>query len=181
MGDSVGKWGRISIFDKIFKTGDMTTFIGEHPCNVDVKGRILLPSALKKQMSSEAKEGFVVRKDIFEKCLVLYPMDEWEIQVKRIRSRLNPYNREHNKLLREFYKNTAELALDSANRILIPKYLMELIGASKEVMLHGTDNKIEIWSKEAYQMGITDEEDFAKRAEQFLGDKFENLSELLND
>lgn len=159
----------------------MTTFIGEYPCSVDVKGRILLPSALKKQMSPDAKEGFVVRKDIFEKCLVLYPMDEWEVQVKRLRSRLNPYKREHNKLLREFYKNTAELSLDGANRILIPKYLMELIGAAKDVILHGTDSKIEIWSKDSYQMGIADEDDFAQRAESILGDLFNFSDTQLND
>ena len=98
----------------------MTTFIGDYPCKADSKGRIMLPSALKKQMAGAVQDRFVVKKDIFEKCLVLFPFDEWERQIKILRSKINPYNREHNKFLREFYKGTAEITLDGNNRMLIP-------------------------------------------------------------
>lgn len=147
----------------------MTTFIGEYSCKVDAKGRIMLPAAFKKQMPSTANDRFVVKKDIFEQCLVMYPMDEWERQNKLIRSKLNPYNKEHNRFLRNFYRGTAELILDSNNRMLIPKRLLELVRIKKEVTLAGQDGKIEIWAKDSYDGGAEGENEFASLAEKIMG------------
>src|SRR5512137_1261651 len=113
----------------------MATFIGNYACKVDVKGRIILPVAFKKQMPADAQDHFVVRKDIFEECLVLYSIDDWNRQIEKIRSRINPYNREHNMFLRNFFKGTAELSLDNNNRLLIPKRLLDLAGAGRDVVL----------------------------------------------
>lgn len=147
----------------------MTTFIGEFLCKIDIKGRLVLPSAFKKQLAPAAEERFVVKKDIFEKCLVLYPMDEWERQNELIRSKLNPYNKEHNQFLRGFFKGAAELQLDANNRLLIPKRLLDLIGADSDIYLIGQDSKIEIWSKDAYEtFGIADDA-FADLAQSILG------------
>ena len=52
----------------------MITFIGEYTCKVDAKGRIMLPSAFKKQLPAAAQEKFVVKRDVFENCLVMYPI-----------------------------------------------------------------------------------------------------------
>ena len=146
----------------------MTTFIGDYTGKVDAKGRLTFPSALKKQMSSASEDRFVVKKDIFEKCLVLYPIEEWERQNELIRSRINPYNKEHNKFLRNFYKGTAEVVLDGNNRILIPKRLLELVGITKDVVLAGQDGKIEIWDKQLYDHIEEPEEDFANLAEKIM-------------
>jgi MraZ protein len=105
----------------------MATFIGDYTCKVDVKGRIILPMAFKKQMPADAQDRFVVRKDIFENCLVLYAIEDWYRQLEKIRKRINQYNREQNMFLRNFYKGTAELSLDNNNRMLVPKRLMDLI------------------------------------------------------
>lgn len=150
--------------------GIMTTFIGDYPCKIDAKGRVVLPSAFKKQLDSAAKERFVVKKDVFEKCLVLYPMDEWERQVQIIRNKLNPYNKEHNRFLRGFYKGTAELVLDSNNRILVPKRLLEVVEIDKEIVMAGQDGKIELWSKEFYESIDENEDDFAALAEKIMVD-----------
>jgi MraZ protein len=147
----------------------MTMFIGDYTCRADAKGRITFPSAFKKQTTSASGDRFVVKKDIFEKCLVLYPMDEWERQNEIIRKRLNPYNKEHNKFLRNFYKGTAEVTLDGNNRLLIPKRLLDLVEISKEVILAGQGDKIEIWAKELYDKVDEPEEDFAKLAENIMG------------
>ena len=147
----------------------MTTFIGDYACKVDAKGRIVLPSALKKQMTPAAKDKFVVKKDIFENCLVLFPMDEWLRQNKIIRSKINPHNREHSKFLREFYKGTAEIVLDNNNRILVPKRLLDLVDINKEVILAGQDGKIEIWDKDLYERIGETEDDFATLAEKIMG------------
>jgi MraZ protein len=152
-----------------FQRNLMTTFIGDYICKVDVKGRIMLPSAFKKQMPASGADRFVVRKDIFEQCLVLYPFDEWERQMELIRSRTNPYNKDHNRFLREFFKNTCELTADANNRLLLPASLMELAGIKSDVVLAGQDGRIEIWSKELYAQVGTNQDEFASLAEKILG------------
>jgi MraZ protein len=147
----------------------MATFIGDYPCKVDVKGRIILPMAFKKQMPPAAQDHFVVRKDIFENCLVLYAIDDWNRQLEKIRKKINPYNREHNMFLRNFFKGTAELTLDNSNRMLIPKRLLELIGAERDVVLAGQDGRIEIWSASVYETIEMPAEDFANLAEKLMG------------
>jgi MraZ protein len=147
----------------------MATFIGDYPCKVDVKGRIILPMAFKKQMPVAAQDHFVVRKDIFENCLVLYAIDDWNRQLEKIRKRINPYNREHNMFLRNFFKGTAELSLDSNNRMLIPKRLFDLIGADRDVVLAGQDGRIEIWTASVYETIEMPAEDFANLAEKLMG------------
>jgi len=147
----------------------MTTFIGDYNCRVDEKGRVTFPSSLKKQMDTASQNRFVVKKDIFEQCLVLYPIEEWERQNAIIRSKINPYNKEHNKFLRNFYRGSAEIVLDSNNRLLIPKRLLELAEISKEAILAGQYGKIEIWSKELYEEAEESHEDFAALAEKIMG------------
>ncbi len=147
----------------------MATFIGDYPCKVDVKGRIILPMAFKKQMPAAAQDHFVVRKDIFENCLVLYAIDDWNRQLEKIRKRINPYNREHNMFLRNFFKGTAELSLDNNNRMLIPTRLFDLIGADRDVVLAGQDGRIEIWSASVYDTIGMPAEDFANLAEKLMG------------
>ena len=147
----------------------MATFIGDYPCKGDVKGRIILPMAFKKQMPQAAQDHFVVRKDIFENCLVLYALDDWNRQLEKIRKRINPYNREHNMFLRNFFKGTAELTLDNNNRMLIPKRLLDLIGAERDVVLAGQDGRIEIWAASVYDTIGMAADDFADLAEKLLG------------
>lgn len=147
----------------------MATFIGDYTCKVDVKGRIILPSAFKKQMPADAQDHFVVRKDIFENCLVLYSIEDWNIQLEKIRRKINPYNREHNTFLRNFFKGTAELSLDNNNRLLIPRRLMDTIGTVRDVVLAGQDGRIEIWPADVYQKLDMPSDDFANLAEKLLG------------
>ena len=147
----------------------MATFIGDYTCKADVKGRIILPMAFKKQLPADARDQFVVRKDIFESCLVLYSIEDWNRQLEKIRKRINPYNREHNKFLRNFFKGTAELSLDSNNRMLIPRRLMDLIGAGRDVVLAGQDGRIEIWAADVYDKIDMPADEFANLAEKLMG------------
>lgn len=147
----------------------MTNFIGDYTCKLDAKGRVLLPAAFKKQMSSADKDRFVIKKDIFARCLVLYPIEEWERQNIIIRSRINPYKREHNEFLRAFYKGTADVTLDGNNRLLIPRKLIEVIGGNNEIVLAGQYNKIEMWPKDAYDRIDGTNDEFASLAEKILG------------
>jgi MraZ protein len=147
----------------------MNSFIGDYECRVDDKGRLLFPSALRKQNKSASPDRYVVKKDIYESCLVLFPMEEWERQNALIRRNTNPYNKEQAQFLREFYRGTAEISLDSNGRLLIPKRLLEMVNISKDTVLSGQDSKIEIWSKERYDSNGLDEQKFASLAEKVLG------------
>lgn len=147
----------------------MATFIGDYTCKVDVKGRIILPAAFKKQMPADAQDHFVVQKDMFENCLVMHAMEDWNRQLEKIRKKINPFNREHNTFLRNFYMGTAELTLDNNNRILVPKRLMDLIGAERDVVLAGQDDRIEIWPAEKYTKIALPAEELASLGEKLLG------------
>jgi MraZ protein len=155
----------------------MATFIGDYTCKVDSKGRIILPMAIKKQMPAGAQDHFVVRKDIFEQCLVLYSIEDWNRQLERIRSRINAYNREHNLFLRNFFKGTAELSLDNNNRLLIPKRLLELAGIVRDVVLAGQDGRIEIWAADIYDKIDMPADEFANLAEKLMGSRLNDPKE----
>jgi MraZ protein len=146
----------------------MTTFIGEYTCRLDAKGRLMLPVAFKKQNNSSIQDRFVIKKDIFENCLVLYPIDEWERQNQLIRKKLNPYNKEHNMFLRRFFKGMAELVLDSNNRILVPKRLLDEVKADREIIMAGQLGKIEIWAKDQYDSLNVGNDEFASMAEKIM-------------
>ena len=149
----------------------MAAFLGDYTCKVDAKGRIILPSAFKKQMPADADDRFVVRRDIFVNCLVLYSIEDWNKQLETIRKNINPYNREHNMFLRNFFKGTAELSLDNNNRLLIPKRLMDQIGAARDIVLAGQDGRIEIWPEEIYSTIDMPSDDFALLSEKLFGGK----------
>ncbi|MCF8221836.1 MAG: division/cell wall cluster transcriptional repressor MraZ [Bacteroidales bacterium] len=149
----------------------MATFIGDYSCKIDAKGRLIFPSAFKKQMRSVSLDHFVVRRDIFEQCLVLYTSEDWDEQMEQIRSRINPYNREHNMFMRNFFKGTAELTIDSSNRLLIPRRLIEVAGIKRDVVLAGQDGRIEIWAAEKYEEIDMPVDDFADLAEKLMGGK----------
>jgi MraZ protein len=155
----------------------MVTFIGEYSGKVDAKGRIMFPAAFKRQLPAGAQERFVLKRDVFASCLILYPLEEWELQVKLIRSRTNPYNKEHNMFLRKFFQGTAEIILDSNNRILIPKRLGEYAEIGKEVILAGQPGKIELWAVEKYGEASRIDDGFAEMAEKILGQDIHDIDE----
>jgi len=155
----------------------MITFIGDYTCKLDSKGRVALPAAFKRQMQQGIEEGFVLKRDVFDKCLILYPMKEWERQNQLIRSRTNPYNKEHNRFLRMFFSGTAEIQADSANRVLLPKRLMEYAGIGNELVLAGQYGKIEIWSIKDYEDFTKADDDFANLAEKILGGSLDQTNE----
>ena len=155
----------------------MITFIGDYTCKLDSKGRVALPAAFKRQMQQGLEEGFVLKRDVFDKCLILYPMKEWERQNQLIRSRTNPYNKEHNRFLRMFFSGTAEVQADSTNRVLLPKRLMEYAGIGNDVVLAGQYGKIEIWSTKDYEDFTKADDDFANLAEKILGGSLDQTNE----
>jgi len=155
----------------------MITYIGDYTCRLDSKGRLALPAAFRRQMAAQLSDGFVVKRDVYDKCLVLYPMKEWERQNQLIRSRTNPFNKEHNQFLRMFYSGTAELQADATQRILIPRRLLEYAGIEDEAVLAGQYGKIEIWSPSDYENFTKADDEFANLAEKILGGSADQITE----
>lgn len=148
----------------------MAHLLGEFDCKIDAKGRVMIPTALKKQLPTEAQERFVVNRG-FEKCLVLYPQNEWLVISNEI-NQLNLYNKQNRDFARYFFRGATELQLDSACRILLPKTLLEYADIKSDLVLFAYANRIEIWSKDVYEGLLTDEPaDFANLAEIVMGKK----------
>ena len=147
----------------------MITFIGDYTVKLDAKGRLSFPAAFKRQMKDGANAGFVLKRDVFEKCLILYPMEEWERQTAMIQAKTNTYNKEHAKFLRMFYSGTAEVNLDSNSRMLVPKRLLDYAEINGELVLAGQSGRIELWSGDTYTGVSTADDDFATMAEKILG------------
>ncbi len=147
----------------------MATFLGDFVCKADAKGRIVLPAVFKKAMGTMEENRFVVRKDLFEECLILTPYPEWELEMEQIRLRVNMYNRAENKFYRQYFRGAAEITFDGNGRILIPKRLMDKIGVPKEIVMVGVDKKIELWSKVVYEEEELSDNELALMAENILG------------
>ncbi len=146
----------------------MSHFLGEFDCKLDAKGRMVIPSNLKKQLPEAEAEGLVINRG-FEKHLVVYTRKEWNIITDEL-SKLNPYEPKSREFLRYFTRGASELSLDAANRVLLPKQLMEYAGIQSDVTLLCQFNKIEIWAKEAFESHLDNEpENFAALAQEVMG------------
>jgi MraZ protein len=146
----------------------MTNFLGEFECRLDTKLRLALPSALKKQLSPQTNDRFVINRG-FEKHLVLYPYHEWE-KVTAEFNRLNLYIKKNREFVRYFHRGATELTLDGSGRLLLPRRLLAYAGIKETVALLAYANRIECWDTELYETLLNHEpEDFAQLAEEIMG------------
>jgi MraZ protein len=148
----------------------MANFLGEFECKVDAKGRILVPSALKRQIAPDAKDRFVIHRG-FEKCLVLYPLNEWVVISAEV-NQLNLYNKKNREFVRQFHRGATELEMDNTSRLLLPRRLLDYAGIEKELILFAYSNRIEVWAKDAYEAWLNEEDvDLSDLAEEVMGKK----------
>ncbi len=146
----------------------MSQLIGEFDCKLDTKGRLMIPSNLKRQLPDAERDGLVINRG-FEKHLVIYTKAEWDKIVADL-STLNSFEAKTREFIRYFTRGATELSLDSANRILIPKSLLEFAEIKSDIVLSCQFNKIELWSKTSYDTLLDNEpENFAKLAEEVMG------------
>lgn len=144
--------------------------IGTYECKVDVKGRVLIPSAFKKQLAAVINKGFVLKRAVFQSCLELYPISEWEELISKVNS-LNRFKKKNNDFIRRFTAGVKFIELDNNGRLLIPKDLIEFSNIKREIVLSSSVNIIEIWDKDSYESSIVDSrDDFAKLAEEVMGE-----------
>lgn len=147
----------------------MESLIGTYECKTDTKGRVMLSAALKKQLESVLHEGFVLKRSVFQPCLELYPMAEWNKVMGQV-GKLNRFVKKNNDFIRLFTAGVKNIELDASGRLLLPKDLLAYSKISKEVVLSSAISIIEIWDKELYEQAIDEAmDDFAELAEQVMG------------
>ena len=143
--------------------------IGTYECKADAKGRVMFSSALKKQLLPVVSEGFVIKRAVFQSCLELYPMKEWNLMMDKINT-LNRFVKKNNDFIRRFTAGVKVVELDASGRLLIPKDLCQFAGIEKQVVLSSAVNIIEIWDKDNYEKAIDNAAvDFAELAEEVMG------------
>jgi MraZ protein len=147
---------------------EMLQFLGNMEAKADAKGRIFIPALFRKRLQSEGEEFLVLRKDIFQDCLVLYPGSVWEKEIGLIRSRLNKWDREQQQIFRQFLLDAERIEMDANGRILIPKRYLQMVSIEADVRFLGVDETIEIWAKEKLEQPLVDPDEFSAALQQLM-------------
>jgi MraZ protein len=127
----------------------MIGFLGEYEATLDAKGRFLLPAGFKKQLPETGNMRFVINRG-FEKCLSLYPIENWEPLFSEI-SQLNDFDPKVREFRRFFLNGATFVEPDTAGRLLVPPNLKEQAGLEKDIVLVAAVKKIEIWDSNTYK------------------------------
>lgn len=146
----------------------MQPIVGTYECKIDTKGRVLIPAALKKQLISIG-DGFILKRSVYEKCVELWPMSEWNKMLEKL-NELNRFDRKADMFIRKFMAGVKIVDIDDAGRLQMSKDLVEFANISKDVVFSSKINLIEIWDKDLYEQIVNDEEmDFGDLAEEVMG------------
>lgn len=146
----------------------MTSLIGEFDCKVDAKGRFMFPVNLRKQLEEVFDKGFVINRNLHQKCLVLYPINEWNKLNKKL-SKLNRLIKANDVFVRKFTGGATVADADNTGRVLLPKPLVEYADITTDIKVLGSNNVIEIWDKKLYDQFLSQDVDIEKLAEDVLG------------
>lgn len=148
----------------------MINLLGTYECKVDAKGRLMFPVVFKNQMGERVKQGFVIKRSIFKKCLELFPTEQWQRETK-VLDKLSMYNRKNAEFVTKFMSGVKPAELDNTGRLLIPKDLLKYGEITKEIVLTSVVNRVEIWDKAAYENAVDyNPDDFASLAEDVMGE-----------
>jgi MraZ protein len=138
----------------------------------------MVPADLKKQLSPVLAEGFVLKRAVFQPCLELYPMDQWNELMQKIGG-LNQFNRKNNDFTRRFTAGVRRIELDATGRINIPADLMTVAQIKRDLVLTASVGIVEIWDAQNYEQAISDAAlDFADLAEEVMGTPNTTANEL---
>lgn len=152
----------------------MNSLIGTYECKADAKGRLMLPVALKKQLLPVLQDGFVLKRAVFQPCIELYPMGEWNRMMDKV-NKLNRFKKKNNDFIRLFTAGVKIIEVDATGRLNIPKDLQLFADISKQIVMASAINIVEIWDKDRYEQAInTATSDFAELAEEVMGQDDDN-------
>ena len=143
-------------------------FLGNILAKTDAKGRAFLPSVFRKVLQASGEETLVLRKDVFQSCLVLYPESVWNERLDILKSQLRQWKPVHQQMFRQFVSEAEVVTLDGNGRFLISKRLQRVAGISQDIQVIGMDDTIEIWSPDDLQKTLRPEDEFGKQFENIM-------------
>lgn len=143
-------------------------FLGNIEAKTDTKGRAFLPAAFRKVLQGGGDERLVLRKDVFQPCLVLYPESIWNEQMDSLRSRLNRWNKQHQQVFRQFVSEVELVTLDGNGRFLIPKRYLRMADITQDVKFIGMGDTIEIWSNQKAEQQQMKPEEFGQTLQMLM-------------
>jgi len=146
----------------------MPSLIGEYDCKVDAKGRFMFPIDLRKQMDALFEKGFVINRNLHQKCLVLYPINEWNKLNSKL-SKLNRLIKANDVFVRRFTGGATNSEADTSGRILLPKALTQYAEIKSDIKILGSNNVIEIWDKKLYDEFLNQDVNIEQLAQDVLG------------
>ena len=154
----------------------MSPLIGTYRCKADPKGRVKIPAALAKQLAGARQQAFVIKRAVFQPCLELYSLQEWNKLMEKV-NKLNRFKKKNNDFIRRFTAGVKVVELDATDRLQIPRDLALIANIEKEVVLSATVNIIEVWNAAHYEKAIDEAAvDFAVLAEEVMGDDGDDIS-----
>ena len=142
-------------------------FLGNIEAKTDAKGRAFLPAVFRKVVQASGEDCLMLRKDVFQKCLVLYPESVWNERIDLLKTQLKPWKQSHQQMFRQFVSEAEVVTLDGNGRFLISKRLQKIAEIDQDIQFIGMDNTIEIWSPKNLLQTLKPEEEF--------GIEFENI------
>lgn len=145
-------------------------FLGNIEAKADAKGRAFLPAIFRKVLQTGGEERLVLRKDVFQTCLVLYPESVWNEQMDSMRQRLNRWNKTQQQVFRQFVSDVELVSLDGNGRFLIPKRFQRMANIEQEIRFIGMGDTIEIWSNSEAEQQKMSAEDFGNALEELMTD-----------
>lgn len=149
----------------------MIRFLGNIEAKTDTKGRVFIPASFRRQLQAASEERLVLRKDVFQDCLVLYPESVWFNTQEQLRQRLNKWNARHQQIFRQFVSDAEIVVPDGNGRILLPKRYLQMAGIQSDVRFIGMDNTIEIWAKEKTEQPFMQPEAFGEALQEAFGEE----------
>lgn len=144
-------------------------FLGNIEAKTDAKGRVFIPATFRKQLQTVSEERLVLRKDVHQDCLVLYPESVWFSTQNQLRDKLNKWDAKEQMIFRQFVSEAEVMVPDGNGRILLPKRYLQMAGIRNDVRFIGMDDTIEIWAKERADQPFMSSEEFSKGLEDLLG------------
>lgn len=144
-------------------------FLGNIEAKTDAKGRAFLPAVFRKVLNASGEESLILRKDIFEPCLVLYPESVWNERMDALRKRLSRWSRRDQMIYRQYVTDVEMITLDGNGRFLIPKRYLKMANIDQQIRFTGMDDGIEIWANSENNEPFMSAEEFSKAMEETMG------------
>ena len=143
-------------------------FLGNIEAKTDVKGRAFLPAVFRKVLQASGEENLVLRRDVFQKCLVLYPESVWNAKLDMLKEQLRPWKPAHQQIFRQFVSEAEVVNLDGNGRFLISKRLQKIAEIDQDIQFIGMDDTIEIWSPNNLSQTLKTDEEFGTEFEAIM-------------